>query len=51
VKLLTFKGNPPKYFHADALAGIRVEPIGDPQKLNAFGFDGRRSRAVFCAVA
>ena len=25
VKLLPFKGNPPKYFHADALAGIRAE--------------------------
>ena len=35
---------PVVYRRANALAGIRIEPTGDPQKLNALGFDGRRSR-------
>jgi hypothetical protein len=51
VKLLPFKGNPPKYFHADALAGIRAEPTGDPQELVAFDFYDRGSRSMFCTVA
>jgi hypothetical protein len=51
VKHLPFKGNPPKYFHADALPGIRAEPAGDPQELVAFDFYDHGSRATFCTVA